>query len=79
MKIVRQPQISSIDWLDEGPLAPHVVAFKRCLTKRGYASNSFVNCVRSAAHFAQWIHRRCVDVQRIDEAILVEFLAYPST
>ena len=74
MENVRQPQIKSIDWLNAGPLAPHVVAFKQYLTERGYARNSFANCVGSVAHFAQWIHRRCVDVQRIDESVLVEFL-----
>ena len=71
---VRQPQIRSIDWLSEGPLAPHVDAFKHYLTERGYASSSFASCVGSVAHFAQWIHRRCVEVQRIDESVLVEFL-----
>jgi len=71
---VRQPQIMSIDWLNKGPLAAHVDAFKQYLTERGYARNSFANCVGSVAHFAQWIHRRCVDVQRIDESVLVEFL-----
>jgi integrase/recombinase XerC len=71
---VRQPQISSIDWLSEGSLAAHVDAFKQYLTERGYARNSFANCVGSVAHFAQWIHRRCVDVQRIDESVLVDFL-----
>ena len=46
-----------IDWLDEGPLAAHVDAFKQYLTERGYARNSFTNCVGSFAHFGQWIHR----------------------
>jgi site-specific recombinase XerD len=57
---VRQPQIISIDWLNEGPLAVHVDAFKQYLTQRGYARNSFANCMGSVAHFAQWIDRRCV-------------------
>ena len=74
MENARLPQIKSIDWLNEGPLAPHVVAFKQYLTERGYARNSFVNCIGGVTHFAQWIHRRCVDVQRIDESILIEFL-----
>jgi len=71
---VQQLQIASIDWLNEGPLAPHVVAFKQYLTERGYASNSFVNCVGSVAHFAQWIDRRRIDVRHIDESVVVEFL-----
>jgi integrase/recombinase XerC len=71
---VRQPQIRSVDWLGEGPLAPHVDAFRRYLTERGYARNSLAGCLSSVAHFAQWIHRRGIDVQRIDESVLVEFL-----
>ena len=74
METVRQPQVNSIDWLNEGPLAAHVDAFKQYLTERGYARNSFANCVGGVAHFAQWIHRRCVDVQRIDESVVAEFL-----
>lgn len=71
---VRMSELSFTNWLAEGPLAPHVDAFKRYLTERGYAKNSFANCVGSIAHFAQWIHRRAVDVQRVDESVLSEFL-----
>jgi integrase/recombinase XerC len=63
-----------VNWLDEGALAPYVDAFKQYLTDRGYSRNSFANCVGSIAHFAQWVHRRRVDVQRIDEAVVGEFL-----
>jgi integrase/recombinase XerC len=62
------------DWLDDGPLAPQLDAFKQYLIDRGYARNSFTNCVSSVAHFAQWLHRRGVDVQRINESTLSEFL-----
>ena len=71
---IRLPQPDYVNWLDEGPLAPYVDAFKQYLTDRGCARNSFVNCVGGIAHFAQWIHRRRVDVQRIDEAVAGEFL-----
>ena len=71
---IRLSQPACVNWLDEGPLAPHVDAFKQYLTDRGYARNSFANCVGSIAHFAQWVHRRGVDVQRIDEAVVGEFL-----
>ncbi len=74
MEGVRQHQIDLIDWLSGGPLADHVDAFKYYLTERGYAKTSFAHCVGSIAHFAQWIHRRGIDVQRIDESIVVEFL-----
>ena len=38
---------SCTDWLDDGPLAPYVDALKQYLTERGYARNSFANCVGS--------------------------------
>jgi site-specific recombinase XerD len=70
----RLPQSECNNWLDEGPLAPYVDTFKQYLTDRGYAKNSITNGVRSIAHFAQWVHRRGVDVQRIDDAVVGEFL-----
>jgi site-specific recombinase XerD len=71
---VRLSQPACVNWLDEGPLAPYVDAFKQYLTDRGYSRNSFANCVGSIAHFAQWLQRRRVDVERIDEAVVGEFL-----
>ena len=74
MRNARLPQPDCVNWLDDGPLASYVDAFKRYLTDRGYAKNSFTNCVRSIEHFAQWIHRRRVEVHCIDEAVVGEFL-----
>ena len=54
MAHVRLSACSFTKWLDDGPLAPHVDAFKRYLTERRYAKNTFANCVGSVAHFAQW-------------------------
>lgn len=71
---VRLSRLSCINWLAEGPLAPHVDAFKQYLTDRGYATTTFANCVGSIAHFAQWVHGRRLRVQRIDEAAVAEFL-----
>ena len=71
---IRLSQPACVDWLDEGPLAPYVNAFNQYLTAGGYAKTSFANCLGSIAHFSQWVHRRSVDVRRIDEAIVGEFL-----
>ena len=71
---VRLSQLDCVNWLDDGPLAPYVDAFKQYLTDRGYARNSFANCVGSIAHFAQWMHRRGVGVQSIDETVTGQFL-----
>jgi integrase/recombinase XerC len=63
-----------IDWLDKGPIAPHLDAFKQYLTDRGYAATTFAHCVRSFAHFAQWVAGRRLRVRRIDERVVAEFL-----
>ena len=65
-----------IDWLAIGPLAPYVDAYKQYLTDRGYAATTFGNCTRCIAHFAQWIRERRMQVHRIDETVVVEFLDY---
>ncbi len=71
---IRLARLRCANWLDNGPLAPHVASFKHYLTDRGYAAHTFGTCMISIAHFAQWLegHRLCV--QRIDEAILSQFL-----
>jgi site-specific recombinase XerD len=63
-----------VDWLAAGPLAPHVDAFKQYLTDRGYARNTFANCLGGIAHFAQWMHASRLAVGLIDEAAVAEFL-----
>lgn len=70
----RLSRLTVINWLDKGPIAPHVDAYKQYLTDRGYAATTFANCVRSVAHFAHWVHGCRVRVQRIDEAVVAEFL-----
>jgi site-specific recombinase XerD len=70
----RSSRFAVINWLDKGPIAPHVAAFKQYLTDRGYAATTFAHCVRSVAHFAQWVDGRRLRVQRIDERGVAEFL-----
>jgi hypothetical protein len=74
MANTRTPQLTGVHWLAQGPLAPHVDTFARYLTERGYATNTFANCVSAIAHFAQWLHGCRLRVARIDEAVVVEFL-----
>jgi site-specific recombinase XerD len=74
MSKVRPSQSTCINWLANGPLAPHVDAFKQYLIERGYAATTFTHCVRSITHFAQWVHGRRLRIQRIDEAVVAEFL-----
>ena len=71
---IRSSRLGRINWLAREAFAPYVDAFKQYLTDRGYAASTLANYVGSVAHFAQWIHRRRVRVQRIDEAAVAEFL-----
>jgi len=71
---VRSSQVRHIDWLAKGPLALHVEAFKHYLTDRGYAAKTFGHCMSSIAHFSQWLHCSRLRIQRIDEAVVGEFL-----
>lgn len=74
MGIDQSSRPARIDWLTKGPLAPHIDAYKQYLTDRGYAATTFSHCVRSIAHFAQWMHKRRLRVGRIDESIVAQFL-----
>jgi integrase/recombinase XerC len=74
MRNTRSSQSTRIDWLAKGHLAPHVEAYKLYLTDRGYATTTLANCVRSIAHFAQWVYGRRLRIRCIDEVIVAEFL-----
>ena len=63
-----------IDGLAKGPFAPHIDAYKQYLTDRGYAASTFSNCMRSIAHFAQWARSRRLQLRRLDESFVAEFL-----
>ena len=74
MENTKSSRFNRIDWLATGPFAPHIDAYKQYLTERGYAANTFSNCMRSIAHFAQWTRSRRLRVRRIDESAVAEFL-----
>lgn len=74
MAKTRPSQSPRADWLATGPLAPHADAFKKYLTDRGYARSTYVNCLGSFAHFAQWIDARRLAVEHVSEAAVAEFL-----
>jgi integrase/recombinase XerC len=63
-----------IDWLAKGPLAPHVEPYTHRLTERGYAQRTVEGYVSGLRHFAQWAQRRRLQVRRIDEAVVAQFL-----
>ena len=70
----KSSRFNRIDWLAASPFAPHIDAYKQYLTDRGYATTTFGNCMRSIAHFAQWMRSRRLQVRRIDESVVTEFL-----
>lgn len=70
----KSSRFNRIDWLAKGPFAPHIDAYRQYLTDRGYATTTFSNYMRSIAHFAQWARSRRLQVRRIDESVVTEFL-----
>ena len=70
----RSSEHSSIDWLAKEPLAPHIDAYMRFLANRDYAANTFSNYLGVVSHFAQWMHRRRLRLQSIDETLVAKFI-----
>jgi site-specific recombinase XerD len=67
-------QHHSTDWLLESQLAAHIDAFRHRLTEGRYASqtvDSYLGCI---AHFAHWLTRYGLDIHRIDEKVVHQFL-----
>ncbi|MCB1957857.1 MAG: tyrosine-type recombinase/integrase [Rhodocyclaceae bacterium] len=64
----------SIDWLAKEPFAPHIEEYMRYLADRDYAANTFSNYLGVVSHFAQWMHRRRLHLQSIDEALVSKFI-----
>lgn len=71
---IRLARLRCANWLDNGPLAPHVASYKQYLTDRGYAAHTIGTCMITIAHFAQWLQGHRLRVNRIDEAVLCQFL-----
>ena len=53
---------------------PHIGALRRYLTERGHATRTVYTYVDCAAHFSQWAERSDLDLSRIDEAVIAQFL-----
>ena len=74
MGIVHRSRHHDIDWLAVGPIGHYVEAFKQHLTERRYAAHTVASYLGGIAHFTQWARGRRLRLQRIDEAIITEFL-----
>jgi hypothetical protein len=68
------PYHHSTLWLLESQLAPYVDAYTQHLTECRYASHTTDFYLASIAHFAHWSTQCAIDVQRIDEKVVQQFL-----
>jgi site-specific recombinase XerD len=74
MSVVHHSRSIGIDCLTNGPIGPHVDAFKQHLTERGYAAHTCAAYLAGISHFARWAHRRRLRLHRIDQGAITEFL-----
>lgn len=59
-----------------GPLAPHVVGFRRELERLGYKPNPVSDQLRLMAHASRWLEERNVGADELTPARVDEFLAH---
>jgi site-specific recombinase XerD len=74
MRDVRFCRADRADWVAAGPLAAHLGSYKQYLTERGYAGSTVAHHLSSLAHLSQWMRRRRMCIERVDEALITEFL-----
>lgn len=74
MNSTRRLHHSSTGWLLDSQLAPYVDAFKHHMTEGRYASHTASAYVACIAHFAHWSTLCHLDIHRLDEAVVQEFL-----
>ena len=64
----------STAWLLESQLAPYVDALTHHFIQGGYASSTAATYIVCIAHFAHWLTQRGIDVHRIGEEVVRQFL-----
>ena len=74
MGIVFRSRFTDVDWLTDGPIAPHIDAFEQHLADGRYASSTVAGYLSNIAHFAQWVRGKRLRLSRIDEGSIAEFL-----
>ena len=62
------------EWLLDSPLAPYVESFTYHFTERGYAPSTIANYPGYGSHFARWMGQCQMEIQRIDEDLVRQFL-----
>lgn len=74
MDKTRPPHALCADELHKSSLAPHIDAFTHLLTEGGYAHSTVGRYLIALRRFAEWMPRRRVRIDRIDEATVTRFL-----
>lgn len=74
MDTVHRSRRTDIDCLADGPIGPFVDAFKQFLSARRYAQTTSNSYLAGIAHFARWARSRRLQLHRIDEASVAQFL-----
>jgi len=74
MSIAHRSRSAEVNGLTEGPIAPHIVAFKQHLADGRYASSTVARYLSYIAHFAPWVRGKRLCLSRIDEVSVAEFL-----
>ncbi len=64
----------STTWLLESQLAPYVDAFTHYFTRGGYAPSTAATYIACIAHFSHWLTKCGIDVHRIGEEVVRQFL-----
>lgn len=74
MNSTRQPHRRPTDWLLDSQLAPYVDAFTHYLSERRYAPHTIDANLSCIAHFGRWASQCQLDIHRIDEDGVGQFL-----
>jgi len=74
MNSTRRLARRATEWLLDSPLAPYVEAFTHYFTERGYAPRTIANNLGCVSHFARWMGQCQMDIHRIDEDVVRQFL-----
>ena len=66
----------SLQRLHLGPLGPHIDAFARHLSERGYARRTTVKKIRVVSSFSRWLQRRDRAAEEVDERVVSAYLRH---
>jgi len=67
-------RIVDLSRLIEGPISPHVDAFKQHLAEGRYASSTVASYLANISHFARWVQSKGLRLCQIDEVTVTDFL-----